>query len=89
MIERPIQIEFQHRVLFTSGVFGVENPTLLELLQDPGRVARALVVIDSSVAASDPELVDRVREYFSAHPGILKLAGEPLIVAGGEACKND
>ena len=89
MIERNIQIQFQHRVLFTSGAFCVENTTLRDVLKEPGRVARAMVAIDCGVVAGDPGLVDRVRAYFASHSGDLELVGDPIVVDGGEACKND
>ena len=89
MIERKIQLELEHRVHFTRQAFELANRTLADLLGSADRIARVLVVIDAGVAAGDPGLVDRVRDYFAARDGQLELAGEPLVISGGEPCKND
>ena len=88
MIERPIQLAFQHRVSFTRGAFDVDNPTLVELI-GCSRTARVMVAVDAGVAEANPALLDQVRGYFASQDGALELAGEPLVVEGGEACKND
>jgi 3-dehydroquinate synthase len=89
MIERTIQLQLQHRVLFTRGAFELGNETLFDVLASPDRVARVLVVVDEGVVAGCPHLVGQIAEYFAAQDGVLQLAGEVLVIAGGEPCKND
>lgn len=89
MIERTIKLEFEHRVLFTRRAFDLENPTLADVMVSPGRVARVMVAVDAGVAAGAPGLVDEIGAYFAAHAGGLELVGGPLVIGGGEPCKND
>ena len=89
MIERTIQLALAHRVVFTRGAFATGNQTLVELLRAPSRLSRVMVVVDSGVALSNPDLVAQIGAYFRSQDGVLELAGEPLVVGGGEACKND
>jgi len=89
MIERTIQLALVHRVVFTRGAFATGNQTLVELLRAPARLSRVMVVVDSGVALSNPDLVAQIGAYFGSQDGVLELAGEPLVVGGGEACKND
>jgi 3-dehydroquinate synthase len=89
MIERNIQLEYRHRILFTQGAFDLENRVLVETLSSPGRVARVLVAVDAEVVEATPGLLDQICEYFSAQADTLALAGGPLVIGGGEACKND
>jgi 3-dehydroquinate synthase len=48
-----------------------------------------LVVVDDRVAAANPFLGVEIEQYFAAFPESLELVAAPLIVAGGEPCKND
>ncbi len=89
MIERTIQLALAHRVVFTRGAFATGNQALVELLRAPAHLSRVMVVVDSGVALSNPDLVVQIGAYFACQDGVLELAGEPLVVGGGEACKND
>ena len=82
---------FEYPVVFTDGVFAPENPALADVLGrlEPARLHRILVVIDDGVASAWPGLVAAITAYARAHAGRLRLAAEPVLVAGGEAAKND
>ena len=90
LIERTIQVSYRHQVYFTEGVFDPGNPLLQEILtnQRLGRIRKALVVLDESLAAAQPDLSRRIETYFSSFPTALKLAGTPMIIEGGERAKN-
>ncbi len=90
-IRQQIGVSWDFPVTFTQRLFAAENPVLVETLDrlDEGRRHRAVVFIDSRVAAAHPRLIEQVREYFLAHPKRLELALDPQIVPGGEAAKND
>lgn len=91
----PIEQKFAHEhsypVLFTSGLFELENSTLLEVLQGAGSDTRArvMVVVDEGLVAASPLLLDDIGSYFTAHPAQLELVSEPVGMVGGEAAKND
>ena len=90
-IRQQISVSWDFPVTFTQRLFAVENPVLVETLDrlGEGRRHRAIVFIDSQVAAAYPHLAGQVRAYFLAHPHRLELALDPQIVPGGEAAKND
>ena len=91
MLERTIRLEHTHRILFTRDVFATGNPLLRDLLQLEGRgePARMLVFIDQHVASARPDLVDEIRSYARTQADFISLAADPIVLPGGEACKND
>ncbi len=82
---------FEYPVVFTDGVFAPENPALADVLGrlEPARLHRLFVVIDDGVASAWPDLVAEITAYVGAHAARLRLAAAPVLVAGGEAAKND
>lgn len=90
-VRQRVTVDFDFPVSFTRGVFDPANPLLADTLgrREPGRRQRVAVVIDAGVAAAWPGLADGIRAYAEAHAGRVALAGDPLMVPGGEASKND
>jgi 3-dehydroquinate synthase len=91
-ISQTIQVTFRYEVCFTSQLFHAENPLLATLVapEDAGeRANKLLFVVDGGVAAAHPGLLAAIEAYCQAHPGALRLAGPPLVIPGGEQCKND
>jgi 3-dehydroquinate synthase len=90
VIERTIQVGFQLRVHFTHAVFDAVNPLLRDVLANhkPGQIRKALVVLDESLAAAQPDLARKIENYFAAHRDSVKLVCAPLIIEGGERAKN-
>lgn len=91
MLQRKISVEHTHRILFTRDAFADANTVVRDLLSldGVGRPAKVLVFIDDRVAQASPKLLSRVMSYASAHLDVMHLAAEPLVLPGGEACKND
>lgn len=92
MIQRPISITFQHRVCFTHGAFAPSNQTLRDLVVDArglGERSKILVLVDGGVAEANPKLVERISSYFHRHDDAMDLVSEPMVLPGGESCKND
>lgn len=91
MLQRKISVEHTHRILFTRDAFTDANTVVRDLLSlnGVGRPAKVLVFIDDRVAQASPKLVSRVMSYAAAHLDVMHLAAEPLVLPGGEACKND
>jgi 3-dehydroquinate synthase len=92
MIQHPIHLTWQHRILFTEGVFDPANDALLEMLRGDGehgrRRRRVLVVIDDGLLNSDPSIVGTVAAWFARRAEHLDLRGAPIVIPGGEECKN-
>ncbi len=91
MLERTIRIGHTHRVLFGREVFAPENRLIVDLLllDEPTKVPRVLVFIDDQVASAEPNLVERICTHAKVHAENMELAVEPVMLPGGEACKND
>ncbi|MCX6856571.1 MAG: 3-dehydroquinate synthase [Verrucomicrobia bacterium] len=91
MLEKTIRLEYAHRILFTREVFAPANTTIrdLLLLDQPNKVPRVLIFADDQVMAANPQLSSDIRTYARAHAEVLDLAGEVVVLPGGEPCKND
>jgi len=89
-IERTIQVSWRHRVYFTRDVFGADNDLLKQVLalDRSNAVAKALVVIDETLAEAQPPLVRNIEAYFARFPQDLKLVCAPMVIEGGERVKN-
>jgi len=91
MIQHAIQLTYTHRILFTRSVFAVENGTLRDLLLLDGgqKVPRVLVFVDDRVAAANAGLLEGIPAYAKAHAEVMELAAAPVVIGGGEGCKNE
>ena len=84
-------VSFDYPVVFTRGLFDPANRVLAEELARGGDAGphRAVVFVDSGVAAAHPDLPGRIGAYAAAHADTLRLAREPVLVPGGEPAKSD
>lgn len=92
MIQRSIPITFTHRIAFTHDAFDVKNHTLRDLIADGGGLmdsGKVLVLLDQGVNEANPLLFQQIKAYFHSHNDTLSLVSDPLLLPGGEACKND
>jgi len=90
LIERTIQVGWQHRVLFTDHVFDPGNPTLRNNLSrdEHDSPRRALVVVDEALATAQTGLAPAIENYFKINPTAAALVAPPLFCAGGEQIKQ-
>src|SRR5207253_4202794 len=85
-----ILVDFDYSLQFTRGIFDIGNPSLIEVLsRRERRRHRCVVVVDSGVADAWPRLGEHIRAYMTAHAEALELVCDPVVVDGGERCKND
>jgi 3-dehydroquinate synthase len=89
-IEQRFAVNYSFPVVFCRDLFGPENEILADLLVRAGSGRhRLLACIDSGVSQACPDLARRLADYVRAHAGIMELAAPPVVVSGGESCKND
>jgi 3-dehydroquinate synthase len=90
VIERSIQVGYQLRVYFTQAAFDPSNLVVKTVLggAELDRPAKALVVLDESLARAQPDLPEQIENYFAAHARDLTLVTPPIIIEGGERTKN-
>ena len=88
--EQQIAVPFAYPVYFTHDVLNPANPVLKSVLirQQTGARPRAAVCIDSGLHEAWPRTDDAIEAYFRRHKQSIELAGEPVIVPGGEWAKN-
>ena len=88
-IQQTFQVTFNFTVHFTEGLFSLQNPLLREVIAKGGTETRKVFfVIDHHVAEALPTLVADIKEYTALHADVLQLVTEPMIIPGGEQCKN-
>lgn len=87
----PISLQYDHRLIFTRDVFAPDNLTLAETLtpREQGEQVRVLVFWDEGLEKAFPGFKKRIVEWFAARGEAIRLAAEPLALAGGEKVKND
>lgn len=78
-------------VHFTNDALHLTNRLLCDAIarREPGRRHRLCCIIDAGVASAWPSLPARVAAYVDAHHTRLQLVAPPMVIPGGEACKND
>lgn len=93
--ETPItcqfQVPFRFEISFTERVFDSANPLLRDVLSQrrPGAPEKLLVVVEEPIVAAMPALLEDIRSYFTQPGSDIVLAGDPVVLAGGETLKND
>ena len=88
ILQQSFSVPFRYPVVFTENLFA-ESQTLFVDQFPEGQLARVFFVVDSGVAACHPGLIQKFKNYVAAYSSRIALVAEPLLVAGGEACKND
>jgi 3-dehydroquinate synthase len=88
--EQTFDVSYQYPVAFTKDLFHPHNSLLREILERAGQKKhRVLTCIDSGVFSSWPQLPKMIKRFEKAHPDIIECVGEPVIITGGEASKNN
>jgi len=89
-IHQAFTMTHEFPVYFNRDTFNPESDVLLKVLAFAGKKRhRVLPVIDDQVLKGHPDLVERMRAYAEAHADRIELIEPPLMVRGGEVCKND
>lgn len=90
-IVQHVPLLFTYEVHFTSGLFEPSHPLLARIVrpEEGRRLPKLLFVIDHGVLDCHPALPEQIRAYAAAHEDVMTLTGEPIILPGGEASKND
>ncbi len=91
ILEHEIRVSFRFPVYFSRDVFDSSNPLVLKAAPSAvaPRPARVLFIVDSGVSEAHPGLVESISRYCRDHAGALELAGQVLVIPGGEQAKND
>jgi 3-dehydroquinate synthase len=84
-------VSYEFPVVFTSALFDLRNPVLVETLRrlEPGRRHRCIAFVDDGLLAVRPGLIEDMRAYARHHAGHMALVADPIPVPGGEKIKVD
>lgn len=88
ILQQSFSVSFQYPVCFTEDLFSLENPILVDVFEK-GKSVKTFFVIDSGVTEAFPDLISKIKSYATNFKDLFFLCAEPLIVPGGETCKND
>lgn len=88
ILEQTFSVPFRYPVCFTEDLFDPQNTLFVDVVRGD-RVPKVLFVIDSGVADTHPGLCKAIARYAAVHSAVFTLATQPMVVVGGEACKND
>ncbi|MVZ66069.1 3-dehydroquinate synthase [Sphingobacterium sp. DK4209] len=91
VLKQGFNIDYSYNIYFTEGIFAPHNKLLSDFFQqrrNPDFKQKVLVVVDSSVWKHHPNLNQELQDYFKDLNDVV-LAGPPLVITGGEVCKND
>lgn len=84
------EVAFRHRLRFTNDVLGIDSDGFADLLQSSeSRVPRVQFWLDEHVATANPDLRQRLHAFSRKYAGRFQVIGNPQVVPGGEAVKND
>ncbi len=89
-IAQSFKINYEYKLYFTKQLFAINNSLFKDVVHQykNNEPIKVLFVIDSGVAEAHPNLSNAIKNYSEAHKETLNYT-EQIVIAGGEACKND
>ncbi len=91
VLKQGFSIDYSYNIYFTEDLFSPQNTLLRDFFKqkrNPDFKQKILFVIDDAVWEKHPELGFKLNVYIKELEDV-KLVGPPLILKGGESCKND
>src|SRR4051812_10359286 len=87
---QSFSINYSYPVYFTRDLFDPANPCLGNALSavESGKPHRFAMFVDEGVTIAAPNLLARITRYVAAHASTMALAGDIVLVPGGESVKN-
>jgi 3-dehydroquinate synthase len=87
---QSFSIDYNYPVYFTRDLFDPANPCLWRALAavEPEKCHRVALFVDEGVTLASPTLLARIARYAAAHSANMTIAGDIVVVPGGEAVKN-
>lgn len=90
IVDVDFSVAFRHRLRFTHDVLGADAEVMVRLLESSeGRIPRVQFWLDEHVANANPDLRQRLHSIARRNSEKFQVVGNPQIVPGGEAVKND
>jgi 3-dehydroquinate synthase len=89
-IIQEFKVSYRYPVFFTHSVFDLQNTTLIDAFNQntTNLPVKLLVVIDEGVSKAFPDLQKNLEIFCRHHNDKINLTTAPMVIAGGEECKN-
>lgn len=89
--QQHVRVDYAFPVVFTRDAFDITNPDFRAVLglREPQRRHRVAIFLDAGVERAIPGLARQIQAYIRFHAQAIELAGDIVVLPGGEACKND
>jgi 3-dehydroquinate synthase len=89
-VVQSFSVRYSYPVHFTRDLFDPKNSCLAHALGrlEPNKRQRVAVFIDEGVVLAAPDLTKRIERYGAAYSPAIEIAGDPVVIPGGEAVKN-
>ena len=90
-IEQEFTVTFKYNVYFTEQLFNLQNPLFAQMIAADGQkgARKFAVIVDDGILPHHPHLLPQIEQYSQNHPNLLRLKAAPIVVPGGETCKNE
>src|SRR6056297_485800 len=88
-IKQSFSVHYQYQLLFTQGVFTIDNPIFSDTVANykPNERVKLFFVIDAGLAKAHPDILMQIEAYCTAHQKQLKHT-QSIVLDGGEQSKN-
>ncbi len=89
-IKQAFKVFFDYPVFFDRDVFATSNRVIADTVaaNEAGRRHRVACFVEQAIVEKFPHFTSSVRSYCQAHSDKLELAGDPIVLEGGEALKS-
>lgn len=89
-IIQEFKVSYRYPVFFTNSLFDAKNPLFKDTIIKSASTTptKLFFIIDEGVKDSNPLLIKDIKNYTSNNSDFLTIVSDPLIVPGGEECKN-
>ena len=89
-IRQHFAVPYEYPVFFTRDALAAGEAALVSVLQRAGPGPhRMLAALDGGLLRADPTLPERLGRFARRHAGLLEWVATPVVIPGGEACKQD
>ncbi|MBF0197445.1 MAG: 3-dehydroquinate synthase [Planctomycetes bacterium] len=87
--QQIISHQFSYPILFNRDIFCIQNDILAEVIEYNENETRIICFMDSELPKHFPDLSENIEHYIEEKRPKAQLVALPIIIQGGEECKND
>lgn len=90
-IQQKFVVPVKYGVYFTQDLFHRDNETLKQVVlsKNEQKAVKILFVLDNGLVEKHKNLPQQIKSYCAQFPDVFQATPEPLVLPGGETCKNN